>query len=243
MATLTYTEVETMIKYALVANTSTDAPIAAAEYLEAINHSYQVVWEASGGRLSRKNHVDAWSSASLASGEFMLTGDLTDIADVEVMFYSTTQTSVGDQTTDKPLHQVKWGVLQHRRGSSAYGSASQVYGTPQIWAPAKLVALDTSSDINKLTVYVWPPASGTAYFPIHYRPQFVPMDGGSTDTFNLTDIETRDVGWYAAMLLAPRIGRAELLPQFALNLSESTQKSLERKLAAMLDAAQDDART
>jgi len=93
------------------------------------------------------------------------------------------------------------------------------------------------TDVNKLILEYWPGTTGY-YFPIHYTPQFVPLDSTIT-TPDANDLESRDIGHLAAFNLATLNGRSELATACAFKLSENTRLGLDRKIAAMLHSKQD----
>ena len=88
MASLTYTEISTIVKNRGGFNTATDSPVSASELQDAINEAYADLWEISGGRIKITTSANAWTLAESCTG--ILAGILADVSAIEHL-YATTQ--------------------------------------------------------------------------------------------------------------------------------------------------------
>jgi hypothetical protein len=149
-----------------------------------------------------------------------------------------TFSDTGEVSGTKELDRRELSEVQWWKKSSLAGT----YAQPKIYSVTRLEAgtpaAATVSDVGKLRLDYWPEVTGF-YFPIAYIPQFTPMDGGSSDVPSVNDLESYDIAWMAAADLAPRIGRAELVPAILMKVSAGTQRALERKLSTLVSADQD----
>ena len=131
------------------------------------------------------------------------------------------------------LERVELARIQWLRASGGTGGT---YTAPTMYAPV-FVASPGSTIVNLMVLEYYPSTTGY-YFPIHYRPQFVPLDATIT-TPDVNDLESRDIGHLAALNRVAAAGRADLAPTIAMLLSENTRLALDRKIKSMLDAGQD----
>ena len=237
-STLTHDEIVTLIKDALVANTTTDTPIASgasSEMLRAMNDAYQAIWEVSGGAIKTVASATLWTSAQSATG--VVTGALAGVKDILHLFASTTSDSTGTTAGDVELDKRDLGYIQRLRKMDISGT----YAKPKVYAITRLEATSpaaaTASTVGLLQLDYFPSVAGF-YFPAIYVPEFTPLDGGASDCPTVTDIESRDIAWMAAADLAPRIGRSSLVPSILMKVSDATNKLLAPKLRNLLVASQ-----
>lgn len=94
------------------------------------------------------------------------------------------------------------------------------------------------TNANRLQVGLWP-AVASIYVALEYIPQFTPIDSTTITTPAVNDLESRDIALLTALKIVPLVGRAELAPSIAMDISERTRAALDRKMAAMLHGAQD----
>jgi len=129
------------------------------------------------------------------------------------------------------LEPAELAEIEYLRNQSGLGT----YAVPKLYAVSRF-STPTGADVNKLRIDIWPTVAGYGY-PIHYRPQFTPLDGTTYTTPEVNDLESYDIGLIAAAIMAPLSGRAELVPSILGDVSETTAKALERKFKSMLEAA------
>lgn len=240
MAVLTYTQIQALTLDELQANVTTDAPIdtsANAELSRAINDAYAQIWEMSGGTLTTAAHATLWTPSPATSGTQTLAGAIASIGEIVHLWVGTTSGSTGASSGDTLLERRELSEIQWLRANAS----STVLGT---YAESKLYAVSkasttTPANVNKLTIELWPASAGTRYYPAHYIPQFTDIDASTVTTPDVNDIQSRDIAYLAAISLAPRLGRAALVPGIASKLSESTRAMLDRKVSSMVDARQD----
>lgn len=233
MAVLTQTEQTTMLKEALIANVSTDAPFDSTQLQEALNHAYQMLWEEEGGGIREVDSATAWTSAQTATGRVV--GILQTIKEVTTLFASSSSGSTGITAGDKVLRRVEYPVLQWYRGN--YGGVP-TYTAPKVYSLIRLAnTTPSSSNVGLLQLDYFPGVTGF-YFPVHFVPQFVPLNGTTVTQADLTDIASRDMVWLAAIDLVVSEGRAELVPKFELQLSRGAQDMLKRKAEALTSGDQ-----
>lgn len=233
MAILVFSEISSLAQDRAQVNVATDAPLSAAEIARFINDAYSDVWEISGGSVKRVAGATAWATQPTADATGVSLGILTDIDEVIDLWATTTSASTGGGSGDVPLDRVEQAYIMHMRAASGYGS----YTTPQVYALSKLATV-TPADVNKMRLDVFPGASGI-YFPIHYVPQFSPIDSATVTTPDVNDLESRDIALLAAARIAPLVGRAELVPSILADVSQRTQEAIERKMSALLYGKQD----
>jgi hypothetical protein len=131
------------------------------------------------------------------------------------------------------LSQIHW-LRTHSSATVGVGT----YATPKVYATYySASAITTGPGTNVIIAEVWPGTAGY-YFPMHYAPQFLPMDATITSP-DVNDLESRDIAHIAALALCQNLGRAEFAPGIAAKISDKTQQALARKLSAMMDAKQD----
>lgn len=239
MSVRTFSEIETRVLERLVSNTATDAPFPSAETARAINDAYRILWEQSGGGLTRAAHATLWTPSPAVLGTQTLTGALASIGEIAHLWVGTTSGSTGvGSSTETELDRVDLSLIEAMRTQSSSTVGLGTYAEPKLYAVVR-TATTTPASVNKLTVEVWPPCGGTRYFPAHYIPQFTDIDSATVTTPDLNDIQSNDLAPLASILLAQRIGRGDLVPGFVLELSESTQQALNRKMSSMVDARAD----
>ena len=238
MAVFTFSDIDTELLELLVSNVSTDIPVPAAERARAINEAYAVVFEASGGTLTPANHATLWTPSPAVTGTQTLAGALTSIGEIVHLWVGTTVGSTGASSGDTELERVELSQIQWLRTNSSSTVGLGTYAESKLYAVSK-AATTTPGNVNKFTVEVWPASAGTRYYPAHYIPQFTAIDSATVTTPDLNDLQSRDIAPLAAWFLAPRIDRNDLVPMYAMKLSESTRKALERKMSSMVDARQD----
>lgn len=236
MAVLTYSALSDLVLDRVQANTSTDAPISAAEMARMLNDSYAVVWQISGGSVKSVASATAWTPAQSSGTTGVATGLLTDIEEIIHAWATTTSGSTGGGATDFEMDRVELSQVEFYRRNTGQGT----YAVPKMYAITRL-ATTTPADVNKVRLDYYPGVTGL-YFPIEYVPQFTPIDSVTITTPDCNDLESRDIALIAAMRFAPLLGRAELVPAIAMDVSEATQKALERKWSALMQGKQDDAR-
>lgn len=149
-----------------------------------------------------------------------------------------TFTDTGEATGAKEMERVDFSRIQWLKKSGLVGS----YGVPKCYSVTRVEpgtpAAAAVGDVGKLRLDYWPAVTGF-YFPMVYLPMFTPMDGGSADCPSVNDLESYDIAYLAAMSLAPRVGRSELVPALAMKVSETTRRALERKIATLVSGDQD----
>ncbi len=236
MATLTYTELSDNFLDRLQANVSTDGAFSTAEILRALNDAYATVWELSGGAMTAVTGASTtWTPSPTTATDGRLVGVLRDIN--EVLHVGATTASaglVGDAATID-LRKTEKAEIQWNRDNSTIGT----YGTPKMYAVTHIRASsDVAANVGRYDLDVWPGVAAY-YFPMEYVRQFSPLAGSGTDVPDVDDIESRDIFLLAAFSRAPLVGRAELAPGIAADISDRTRQGLERKMAAMIEAKQD----
>lgn len=236
MAVLTYSQISDLVLDRVQANTATDAPISATEMARFINDAFAMVWEISGGSLKSVASATAWTPAQTVDTTGKLTGILTDIDEIMHCWATATSGSTGGGSSDYELDRVELHRIEFLRRNQGLGT----YAVPKLYAVTRLTTV-TPADVNKVRLDFYPGVSGL-YFPIAYVPQFTPIDSVTVTTPDVNDLESRDIALIAAMRFAPLLGRAELVPAIAMDVSEATQKALERKWSALMQGKQDDAR-
>lgn len=233
MAVLTYSELNSMVLDALAANVTTDAPVAAAEMARALNNGYQLVWENEGGGLTNVASASAWTSAQTATG--VVTGILTNIREIITLWASTTSGSTGFSTGDTVVKQVEYPEIQYMRNhQEGLGS----YARPQKFSVIRLTT-STPGNVGLRQLDYWPSVTGF-YLPMSYIREFVPIDSVTVTTPDCSDVGSRDIGWLAAIDLAPRLGRQRFIPTLQSYLSKGMVALLERKKEALQSGKQDD---
>jgi hypothetical protein len=236
MATLTYTESNDLILDRLQANVATDPPFSPAEILRHYNEAYGDVWELSGGALTAvTGAATTWTPSPTTGTDGRLVGVLRDIK--EVLHVGATLTAaglVGDPATID-LRPVDRSYIQWLRDNTTVGT----YATPKMYAVTRIRASsDVAANVGRYDLDVWP-GIASYFFPMEYVRQFSPLAGVGTDVPDVNDLESRDIPLLAAMRMAPLSGRAELVTSIAADISERTQKALERKFSALISAGQD----
>lgn len=223
---MTQTEIGDLVKDSLEINVSVDAPVSAAELQRAINNGYQLVWENEGGGLTKVASATAWTTANLATG--VVAGLLTDIKEIINVFASTTSGSTGFSSGDRSLHPVEYERVQYMR---AHGGGHGTYSTIQEFSVSRL-STSTPASVGLLQLDYWPSVTGF-YLPVHYIRQFVPLDGATVTTPDVSDVGSRDIFLLAALDIAPRIGRQRFIPTLQSMLSKGMTAMLARKKRAM----------
>lgn len=236
MAVLTQTEIQTLVLELLQANVTTDKPVdtaAGGELERALNDAYSMVWELEGGGIRSVASATAWTGTPTVAADGRITGILQDIKEIRDVWATLTSGSTGGAAGDILLDPVDLAEINGYRRDYGQGT----YGAPQMAAVTRLRAT-ANADVNKFRLDVWPGAIGY-YFPIEYITQFIPLDGATITTPDVTDLGSRDIACLAAIDLAPRTGRSELVPTIALRVSDRAQALLERKLSAHASGDQD----
>ncbi len=247
MATLTRAEMELVALKRSNSYATVDAPFVAADITSALNEAYSVFWERGGGAAKRALHTTAWIEAS-DDGTGIVTGKIQDIGEILRVWHAALNTSLGRTNGDRELVKVDPSRVNYLRSEAGLAAASVgpatvgvvgKYAKPKIYcAYRKDAGGVAAADVNEFSLEVWPALAG-AFYPIEYVPQFVPLTDAGTDCPNVTDIESYDMGLWAAATLAPLSGSADLVPSILASISESGQAALERKISAMLQAKQD----
>jgi hypothetical protein len=227
VAVLTETEINALVKDRCAINVSTDVPVSTAELLRFVNEAYADVYAVAGGGLLAAKHTDAWDDGNMNNG--FTTSKLTTIEELLTVFETATDALPDDD--DTVLDKTDLAHIQYLRSSSGYGG----YGSLKLYSATR-IATTTSADINTIRLDVWPTIA-SKFVGIHYVPQFTPLTAG--DEPNVNDLESRDIALLAAMKIAPLVGRAELVPSIAVDVSRRTSLALERKISAMLEGKQD----
>jgi len=243
MAVLTAAEISDIMLDRANANATVDAPLVTAERFRFMNEAYADVWEIGGGATKRATNANAWNEASDPGTGFM-TGKLTEVGEILRVWRSGTIGSLGRTNGDTELVKVDPARISHLRswGGLAVASATpngQVgeYAAAKVYAAQRHDAAAVAADANKFDIEVWPALTGV-YYPIEYVLQFVPLAADS-DVPNVTDIESRDIPLLAAARIAPLVDRGDLVQSILLDISERTQKVLERRLSALLEPRSD----
>lgn len=224
MAVLTYSEISDLALDRIQANVSTDAPFTAAQIARHLNDAYADVWEISGGSIKRVASATAWAVAQSADTTGKATGILTDINEVLHVWQTVTSGSTGGGSTDKELDRVDLSEIEWLRSN---GTAFGGYAVPKVYAVTRL-GTTTPADVNKHVLDYWPGVSGL-YFPMHYVPQFTPIDSATVTTPDVNDVESRDIAYIAAVRMAQLIGRPELVPGLVMDISERNRHIVIRK--------------
>jgi hypothetical protein len=231
---LTVTEIDSLALGMIQAKVTTNAPFDTARKLEAYNNAYQEIWSLSGGRKKNVTSVTAWAAAQTTTSGIM-TGILDNVEDVLHAWYTTASASTGGtEATDFEIVKADRGeILWNRARNATLGT----YGTIQMFSFVRGQTA-TNADKNKGQLDFWP-AIATLYIPIEYVQQFVPFTAINTDFPELTDIESRDLAYLAALELAPLASRGEFMETVAARISNVNQILVARRFGADLDARQD----
>jgi len=237
MPALLYSEITSLALSRIKANVPVDPPFTAAQILEHANKAYEDVYEASGAAFVVVAGSVLWTGGGVASTgtSFTLPGSsgTEEVSRILNLWASTAVGSVGDGATDVPLDPVDYSQIIALRASSGLGT----YATPKVYSVIRRSqSLDT--DGSRYDLFWWPSVAGF-YFPASYLRQFDPFDGGASDKPDVNDIQSRDIAMRLASIMAPLIGRAELVPSIMGDISEGTREGLERKLAAQISGDQD----
>jgi hypothetical protein len=221
----TLTQASTLTFYAL------DSPVTDVEFARFINDALRDVWEMSGGRMKNVASATAWNSAQTATG--VVTGILTDIAEIIHVWASGTSGSVGATATDVEVERKDLSYIQFLRANAA---GFPTYLVPKFYALTRLSTV-TPASVNLLQLDYWPSVTGF-YLPIKYMPQWQEIDGTSVTTPDLDDIWARDGGLLCARRLAASYGREEFIPGIEADYSQRMQEALARKQSSKVDAKQ-----
>lgn len=237
MATLTYPEMETMFLNRLLCNVSVDAPFTTAQKLERLNDAYATIWELSGGAITNVAGASTtWTPAPTIATDGKLVGVLRDIKEVMHVGASTSGTAVLGDSGVVELDRVEKSRIVWLRSQSGIGT----YAVPQVFSVTRVRASsDVAANVGRYDLDVWPGVVGY-YFPMEYVRQFTPLTGIATDVPDVDDIESRDIPLLAALTACPLVGRAELAPGIAADISQRTQQAIERKMKSLLSADQDE---
>jgi hypothetical protein len=157
------------------------------------------------------------------------TSKVTTIQDIIAAFQTGTDAVPDDD--DLVLDRVDYQRIQYLRQTSGHGG----YSNLKLYSLTD-VATTTTADINTIRIDVWPTVS-SKLVGIHYTPQFTPL--AATETPNVNDIESRDIALLAALKIVPLVGRSELAPSIAADISERTRQALDRKIKTMMSGDQD----
>ena len=156
-----------------------------------------------------------------------------DVKNVEHIFASTIAGSLGDSTGDVELDPVDMPYIQGLKKSSGFGN----YATPQCYAVQR-IGTQTAASVGLLRLEFWPAVSGF-YFPMKYVPMFTPIDSSTVTKPDCSDLGSRDIAMIAAIKAAPILGRSELIPALAAEISDRNAKTMERKIRAWLSGEQE----
>jgi hypothetical protein len=201
--------------------------------LRFINDAYADIWHASGGGTTAALSSVVWAGSTLGTGGSFLQASPFDIDQILHVWATLADTSGGAQG-DIELDRVEHARIMWLRANSGVGT----YATPSLYAAIKQKAL-TDATVHRYRLEVWPGVANY-FYPISYVSQFTPLNGTTLVTPDVNDIESRDIGLLVAMRLAPLVGRAELVPSIAADISQRTKEALERKFSSMLDAKQNE---
>lgn len=237
MAVLVFSEISQLVKDDLQIDVTTDPPFATAELARGINDAWAQVFELSGGRTKTANHAALWTTSPAVAGTQTMAGAITTIGEVLHVWVGTTVGSTGESSGDTELTKVDLSEIRWHR-SNASSTVLGVYAESKLYAVSRLDTT-TVADVNKVQLDVWPASAGTRYYPAHYIPQFSEIDSVTVTTPSCNDLESRDIAHLAAMAMAPRIDRADLVEAIALKVSEGTRLALDRKMSAMIDSRAD----
>jgi hypothetical protein len=196
-------------------NNSADISHASAGFLAAIVNG----WHISGTGIPSNTYVDYKTSTGAITMTRQATA--TGSGNVTITFSPTEST--------RELEPASLARILQLRSSSGLGT----YAAPALYA-VRFAASPGSTDVMKAVLEYYPGTVGY-YFPVHYKPQFVPMDSTIT-TPDVNDIESRDIAHLAAFNLVNHAGRPDLAEGIAAKLSEGTRLGLERKERAMTAA-------
>jgi hypothetical protein len=237
MATPTYAELSDNFLDRLQANVATDPPFSTAEILRRLNDAYCTVWEISGGAITNVTGASTtWTPAPTTLTDGKLVGVLRDINEIMHVGATTVGSAavLGDTGVFELDRVEKSRIVWLRNNTVATYAVPQVYAVTRVRASS-----DVAANVGRYDLDVWPGVAGY-YFPMEYVRQFAPLGGTGTDVPDVNDIEGRDIYLLAALSSCPLVGRSELAPGIAADLSQRTQQALERKISALIQAKQDE---
>src|SRR5258706_14855217 len=172
----------------------TDSPVPDALFARYINDALRDIWELSGGRMKNVASATAWTTAQTATG--VVTGILTDVAEMLHVWASTTSGSVGVSANDVELDRADLSYIQFLRSNA---SGFPTYLVPKLFALTRIATV-TPASVNLLQLDYWPSVTGF-YLPIKYRQQFAEIDSATVTTPDLDDVWARDGGLLCARRL------------------------------------------
>lgn len=159
MATLTWTELKTLVLDRCVVNVTIDNPLDPGGggtftlLTAALNRAYMAVWEESGGAIQRASSTTAWALPMVpATG--VMTGILTGIKELEHVFYTSTYASTGGvpgETTGE-LSKRAEGRLNYLRNASGFPN----YLVPKVYASRRLYSANVAAQANLIELLVHP---------------------------------------------------------------------------------------
>ena len=234
MATPSYSELKSLAFDRAGINVTTDAPIDDTTFARYVNDALRDVWEMSGGRIKIVASATAWTNANSATG--VVTGILTDIAEVRHVWASTVSGSVGVSSGDVELDIVDFARIQYLRSASGLPTYATTVA-PKECSISRL-ATSTPASVNLVRLDYFPGNTGF-YMPIAYLPQFAEIDSATVTTPDMDDILARDGGLMCAARLCQIVDRMDLVPGIMADISQRTQEAMARKRSAQVDARQD----
>jgi hypothetical protein len=233
VAVLVYSAIKNLAFDRAGVNVTTDAPISDTVFARFVNDAYADVYAISGSRIKNVASATAWTSAQTATG--VVTGILTDVEELLHVYASGTSGSVGVTAGDSELDKVEASFGEYLRHSNATGT----YAVPKFYWIDRL-ATATPASVGLLTLNYWPGVTGF-YLPIKYAAQFTEIDSATVTTPDVNDLESRDIGLLTAVRICQDQDHYERVPGIIADISQRTAELLQRKLAAMMHAKQDDA--
>lgn len=227
MAVLTLLDIQNLALDRLVSNVAVDAPIVTAELNRAIDDAYSDLWEIGGASVKQSTHATLWTPSPATVGIFTLTGVVANFREMLRVFRSTTVGSIGLTLGDVELDRMEVSEIMFRRNSADLYDDTAGYAVEK-WEPS------AAADVGKINLHLWPPAKTTQYYPAHYVRDRTTISG-ATDKPDVTEGESRDIAYMAAIQLAPAVGRAELVPSLIAEVSAKTRNALDAKFRALLE--------
>lgn len=231
MPVLVQSEIQRLALTRVQGNVAVDPPFDATEIQDLINEAYSDIWRASGGGTTNTLSSVAWTSVPSAGGNGSFLGSLFDIEEILHLWALVTDDN-GGRPGDLELDRV-----DHSRIMSLRSRSVGTYTTPKVYSVAKQKAAN-DAQVHRYRLEVFPAINGY-HFPIQYIQQFTPLNGTTIVTPDVNDVESRDIALWTAAKMAPLCDRSEFLESIVMDISERTQLLLERKISALLEAAQD----
>lgn len=228
MAVPILADLRTAVRDYTVTNVTVDPPISDAVALRTLNDAYADIWEATGSSATKAAHATLWTPSPPVAGNFIFAGAVANIKEVLRIFRSTTVGSVGSTAADFELDRMELSEMNFRRRSA------DIYPDPIAYALERSEPA-AAADVGKLTLHIYPDIGSTVYYlPAHYVKTKTDLSADA-DVPDLTELLARDVALLAAVRLAPRVGRPELVGDLEKQFSERTREAFRGRDRAWLN--------